>query len=342
MTIPSMVANFTTIINNYNYDRYLARAIDSVLKQSNPPPLIVVDDGSTDRSREIIESYGDALIALFRENGGQARACLAALEKVDTPYVHFLDADDAMMPGFADAIGAATAENPVKIQVQLRSVDAQGVPSGSVFPNYPDGYDSAGMLRDIDSWGIPIAPPTSGNIFRTDLFEVLGSGYDYETAIDGVILYLAPAKGDVISINTPLIDYRIHGTNEHQQHVLSAARMHKEIRRMEDRLAHFAALVPTGSYSAERQRIPGQQHEWQMIATIAEGKRPSPSSIARYSASLWHSSFGAKRSLALTAWAALLGLLHDPARRSLAAWRLSSVNRPNFRQLLSPRRDRIR
>src|ERR1700733_2019113 len=63
------------VINNYNYDRYLKDAIDSALNQTVPAhEIVVVDDGSTDDSRAIIESYGDLVTPVLQENGGQRKA----------------------------------------------------------------------------------------------------------------------------------------------------------------------------------------------------------------------------------------------------------------------------
>src|SRR5580692_11308707 len=62
----------TVVIINYNYEKFVAAAIDSALEQSYEPlEVIVVDDGSTDGSREIISSYGGRIRTLFQENGGQ-------------------------------------------------------------------------------------------------------------------------------------------------------------------------------------------------------------------------------------------------------------------------------
>ena len=63
------------IVNNYNYQRFLTEAIDSALKQTYcNTEVIVVDDGSTDGSLEIIASYGRRIIPLLKGNGGQNSA----------------------------------------------------------------------------------------------------------------------------------------------------------------------------------------------------------------------------------------------------------------------------
>jgi glycosyltransferase involved in cell wall biosynthesis len=66
------------IIPNYNYGQYLQDAIESALTQTHQPvEVIVVDDGSTDNSAEIIRSYGGRITAIFQHNKDhQARAML--------------------------------------------------------------------------------------------------------------------------------------------------------------------------------------------------------------------------------------------------------------------------
>ncbi len=89
----------TAVVNNYNYGRYLHNAIGSVLRQTyRRLEIIVVDDGSTDHSREVIASYGDRIIPVYTENGGQGHAVNMAAAKATGDYVAFLDADDFWLP----------------------------------------------------------------------------------------------------------------------------------------------------------------------------------------------------------------------------------------------------
>lgn len=89
----------TAVVNNYNYARFLHNAIGSVLRQTYPNiEIIVVDDGSTDHSRQVIEAFGDRVKAIYTENGGQAHAVNLAAQAATGDYVAFLDSDDFWLP----------------------------------------------------------------------------------------------------------------------------------------------------------------------------------------------------------------------------------------------------
>lgn len=86
------------IINNYNYGRFLRDAIDSALNQTYPHiEVVVVDDGSTDNSREIIASYGERLVPVLKENGGQASAFNAGFAVSRGDVICILDSDDIFL-----------------------------------------------------------------------------------------------------------------------------------------------------------------------------------------------------------------------------------------------------
>src|SRR5687768_5094018 len=88
------------IIDNFNYGRFLAEAIDSALAQTHgETEVIVVDDGSTDDSRAIIARYGERVRSVLKENGGQASALNAGYRISRGEVVLFLDSDDVLFPG---------------------------------------------------------------------------------------------------------------------------------------------------------------------------------------------------------------------------------------------------
>src|SRR5271165_4872444 len=89
----------TILINNYNYGRFLRQAIDSALNQTYPNvEVVVVDDGSTDESRSIIDSYGDRISSVLKENGGQASAFNTGFAASRGEIICMLDADDFFYP----------------------------------------------------------------------------------------------------------------------------------------------------------------------------------------------------------------------------------------------------
>jgi glycosyltransferase involved in cell wall biosynthesis len=89
----------TVIIGVYNGERYLPEAIESVLAQTHRNlELIVVDDGSTDRSGQIAASYGEPVRCIRQENGGMAAARNRAVPEARGEYLSFLDADDRFPP----------------------------------------------------------------------------------------------------------------------------------------------------------------------------------------------------------------------------------------------------
>ena len=87
------------VINNYNYGDFLGDAIDSALNQSySHTEIIVVDDGSTDNSCNVIASYENQIFPIFKKNGGQASAFNAGFAASQGDIICFLDSDDIFLP----------------------------------------------------------------------------------------------------------------------------------------------------------------------------------------------------------------------------------------------------
>jgi glycosyltransferase involved in cell wall biosynthesis len=87
------------VIPCYNAERFVRYAILSALEQTYAPvEVIVVDDGSTDRSRDIVSSFGSAVVPVVGPHRGAAAARNKGLELARGEYVQFLDADDVLLP----------------------------------------------------------------------------------------------------------------------------------------------------------------------------------------------------------------------------------------------------
>jgi glycosyltransferase involved in cell wall biosynthesis len=89
----------SVVIPSYNSARYVVAAVESVLAQTYRDfEILVVDDGSTDNTKEVLGKYGDAVRYLYKPNGGVSAARNYGIEKARGKYVAFLDADDLWMP----------------------------------------------------------------------------------------------------------------------------------------------------------------------------------------------------------------------------------------------------
>lgn len=87
------------IIPNYNYARYLSDAIESALNQSYKPiEVIVVNNGSTDNSLEILKHFENRIRVIDQANLGQSGARNSGLNHAQGDYIAFLDADDYWHP----------------------------------------------------------------------------------------------------------------------------------------------------------------------------------------------------------------------------------------------------
>jgi glycosyltransferase involved in cell wall biosynthesis len=89
----------SVLIPTYNYGQFIKEAIDSILVQDyDNLEIIVVDDGSTDNTKEIIKNY-PSIKYFYQENSGISAARNLCLEKASGEYIAWLDADDFWLPG---------------------------------------------------------------------------------------------------------------------------------------------------------------------------------------------------------------------------------------------------
>ncbi|WP_428939322.1 glycosyltransferase family 2 protein [Fontivita pretiosa] len=206
------------IISSYNYGRYLRQAIDSALNQTaGPCQVIVVDDGSTDDSPEIIRSYGDRVLPILKSNAGQASSFNAGFSVAQASIIIFLDSDDVLLPTCVERVTTAMARDAApKVHWPMSIIDADGRPTGRFVPDQTlsEGDLRPAILRDgpeAYSW-----PPTSGNAWsREFLSRVMPIPPQvYQVCPDLYLAALAPMHGPLHRIDPPQSCWRIHGKNQ--------------------------------------------------------------------------------------------------------------------------------
>ena len=222
------------IITNYNYERYLADSIASALAVDWPHiEVIVVDDGSTDRSRDIVDSFVPMGIkGLYTQRQGQARAAARGFAESRGEWIVFLDADDLLEPPIIREAVNVMRPGWSMIQFRMNIIDGRGKPAGRFFPAYrPDTTP-----EKIRSWAAAAASypaaPTSGNVLARSFLErifPLADGMD--SAIDTYFVSTAPFLGDVLTVDKPLVKYRIHGNNSSAQSTLDVTKIARDLRR---------------------------------------------------------------------------------------------------------------
>jgi glycosyltransferase involved in cell wall biosynthesis len=204
------------VIDNFNYGRFLGAAIDSALAQTYPHvELIVVDDGSTDDSREVISSYGDRVSAVFKPNGGHASAFNAGFRASHGCIVMFLDADDVLLPNAVKEVVRAWCSGVAKAQFVLAHIDEKGRALGGTVPYSPTQMPDGDIRASILDEGGYVGVPTTGNAFARTVLDSLMPlpEAQWRQAADTSLEIIAPFLGDVVSIKTTLGGYRIHESN---------------------------------------------------------------------------------------------------------------------------------
>ena len=202
------------VVISHDYEQFLPAAIDSALRQTHPVEVLVVDDGSTDGSRAVIESYGDRIRVLFKENGGNSSVVNAAVPAVLGDVVMFLDADDLLHEEAAAAVAAAWTADCSKVQFRLSLIDTAGQ-RHAVDPAADVELPTGDVVPELLATGRYVTPVTTGNAFRRSVLEEILPipEEDFRNTNDGYLNLVAPFLGPVVSIDRELGCYRLHGSN---------------------------------------------------------------------------------------------------------------------------------
>ena len=199
----------SAIIPVYNQERYLRLAIDSVLAQTfRDFELLVVDDGSTDTTPEIIASYGDRLRSFRKPNGGGASALNFGIREAQGKWIAWLSSDDLWEPTKLARQIAALERRPSAAfcHADAYVIDSEGgIRERQFLPN-PSTRRARMLLliRGCFINGLTV-------LIRRDVFDEVGL-FDEEDrlAYDYDMWFRIAPRYDFVHVPEPLARYRIH------------------------------------------------------------------------------------------------------------------------------------
>jgi len=211
----------TTIIDTYNHEKFIEKAIRSVLEQELDGynlEIIVIDDGSTDNTPEIIKNFIPRVRYIRKNNGGQATAFNVSIPEAQGEIIAFLDGDDWW------------AKNKLKTVLEVLAQKPEiGAVGHGIIEMYADGKEH--LVAASQPWEIHLQNKSSALIFR-DIKCLLGtSRFTARKAIlaqilpipeqltveaDEYMFTIAATLSPVVVIQQALTYYRLHGGNLYQ------------------------------------------------------------------------------------------------------------------------------
>ena len=206
----------SVIIPNYNYGRFLAECVQSVLEQTHKNiEIVVVDDGSSDGSAAVAAGFGDRVTLIVQENSGVGAARNRGAAEARGDFFAFLDADDLWFPKKVERQLEHLDGRPQSgfVTCGMEEIDL----AGNVIRKMLEGQEgncSKALLRHEEV----VVGPGSTLMVERGLFETVG-GFDTDRemhpAEDWEFSYRIAKKTAISFVPEALVRYRNHGGNGH-------------------------------------------------------------------------------------------------------------------------------
>lgn len=195
---------------NYNYGRFLGDAISSVLSQTTTPnQIIVVDDGSTDDSLDVLAGFGDAVTVIATENRGQPSALSTGFAQVTAGTVFLMDSDDLFRADKIELCLEAMVDHDLDWLVhslrEAEEADDCGLRPGTHAPS---------LVHAGGGRAVPM-PATSGLAFRHRWLEPWFPLPSEMLVADNYLKAIARVRGRGAMLDADLGILRLHGANRY-------------------------------------------------------------------------------------------------------------------------------
>jgi glycosyltransferase involved in cell wall biosynthesis len=211
--MPQKVA---VVIPTYNYGQYIAEAIDSILHQTLAPvEVVVVDDGSTDNTAEIVVHFGDRIKYIRQDNAGVSAARNRGVKESSAELIAFLDADDIWEPTKLEKqVARFAGDSEVGlVHCGMREFDSE---TGRTIAWHLDGGEGW-VANDLLLWEKrTVVGPGGTIVVSREAFEGSG-GFDSQMKVseDLDLCYRIAKRHKFAFVPEPLVNYRSHSAAAH-------------------------------------------------------------------------------------------------------------------------------
>ena len=216
----TMTPRVTALINTYNHERFIEQCVRSVAQQDFPAgemEIIVVDDGSTDRTPEITRKFEPRVRLIHKENGGQVSAFNVGVAEAQGEIIAFLDGDDWWAPNKLSEVLRAFDEHPAVAAVghAYYEVYESATPQEIVAPEKSCLVDlstpeTACLANAVNTFLV-----TSRLSVRQRVLKQIGPLPVEAIFFDTLVFTLSFALGGAFILEKPLCHYRHHSQNFH-------------------------------------------------------------------------------------------------------------------------------
>lgn len=226
--------DISVVIPSYNHALFIGQAIESVIGQTlRNWELIVVDDGSTDGTRRLLDAtYADnsQIRLIYQTNHGAHHAINQGMAAAKGRYISILNSDDVYHPERLQTLLSHCEVNCSGLAfTPLLPIDASGQPILSkdhawcrLYANLSREYAQHGARRALMTGNFVVT--TSNFFFRADLLQQLGGFHKQRYNHDWEFMARLIQQGhDIVCVGAqPLLSYRLHGNNTITQNTLMA------------------------------------------------------------------------------------------------------------------------
>lgn len=212
------MARVSVVIPTYNYARYVGNAIQSVLEQTvGDCEIVVVDDGSTDETADVVSRFGSRVLYIFQPNRGLSAARNRGIQEASGKWIGFLDADDLWLPSKIERQFASLRGNDERVVLHSNAFISDESGKKSLCWQYQVSASLQKGLQVEDLLLRNWINVSTGLVARSVLLSIGGFDERLLASEDWDLwLRLGLAGYQFVYVEEPLAIYRHHEANMHK------------------------------------------------------------------------------------------------------------------------------